>query len=393
MSSRFGWILALAAAAAWSGRAAEPSVEERLRALEQTVQRLSQENRELRQQLGWKDAAPPVLVRPAGAVARVSVGGFLQGQAEFGDAPDPRWVGVNDRFFFRRARVFLAGGFAEHFEFKAELDLQGNTLGASTGNLARANEVYLGWNRHPAASLRFGQLKPAYGAEQLQSDTRTVFIERTYGSDRLADGRNLALGLNGAVAGGRLTYAATLANGNGSNVSANDNDRFQPAARVAFVPWTGRGGSLTVGIGGLRAVDAAVGKPGLGLTANTFSGRRTMWGVDAALKTKPFELQGEVLGGTLRPANAVPAREVEPLAWHALAAWNALPGRLQLALRREAFDARGAPGVPDVDVWGLGLNWFIRGDDLKLQVNWLEGDNPGTAADGGRLLTRMQVVF
>ncbi len=189
MSSRLGWILALAAAAAWPGRAAEPSVEERLRALEQTVQRLSQENRELRQQLGWKDAAPPVLV------------------------------------------------------------------------------------------------------------------------------------------------------------------------------------------------------------ANTFSGRRTMWGVDAALKTKPFELQGEVLGGTLRPANAVPAREVEPLAWHALAAWNALPGRLQLALRREAFDARGAPGVPDVDVWGLGLNWFIRGDDLKLQVNWLEGDNPGTAADGGRLLTRMQVVF
>lgn len=373
--------------------AAEPSVEERLRALEQTVQQLAKENGELRKQLGWKESAPPVLVRPAGSATRVSVGGFLQGQADFGGAPDPRWSAVNDRLYFRRARVFVAGQFAEHVEFKAELDLQGNTLGASTGNLARANEIFVGWTRHPAANLRFGQLKPAFGAEQLQSDTRTVFIERTYGSDRLTDGRNLALGLSGAAPGGRWTYAATLANGNGSNVSANDNDRFQTAARVGFVPWTGPAGTLTLGVAGLRTTDQGVNKPGLGLPGNSFTGRRSLWGVDATLKTKPFELQAEVLGGTWRPVVAVPAREFEPLAWHALAAWNAVPGKLQLALRREEFDPRGAPGVAELGVWSLGLNWLIRGDDLKLQVNWLEGDDPAAGSDAGRLLTRMQVVF
>ena len=44
----------------------------------------------------------------------------------FGGAPDARWSGVtgNDRFFFRRARISVAGAFAEHFDFKAELDLQ-----------------------------------------------------------------------------------------------------------------------------------------------------------------------------------------------------------------------------------------------------------------------------
>ena len=372
---------------------AEATFEDRLKALEQTVQHLAKENAELKKQLGWKDATPPVLARPAGPVTKLVVGGFLQAHAEFGDAPDPRWVAVNDRFFFRRARIYVSGAFAEHFDFKAELDLQGNTLGASTGNLARANEVYLTWTRHPAAQIRFGQLKPAYGAEALQSDTKTVFIERTYGNDRLADGRNLAVGLYGTAADGRLAYSATLANGNGSNVSANDNERFQPAARLVFTPWSDKAGSLTLGANALRSTDNAVSKPGLGLTGNTFTGRRTMWGVDAVLKTKPFELQAEVLGGTFRPANAAPAREFDALSWHASAAWNAVPGRLQLALRREEFDPNTDLGGDQVEVWGLGLNWFIRGDDLKLQVNWLDGNGPGTASDGGRLLTRMQVVF
>lgn len=373
--------------------AAEPTVEERLKSLEQAVQQLTKENSELRKQLGWKEAAPPVLARPNGPVTKLAVGGFLQAHAEFGDAPDPRWVGVNDRFFFRRARIYVSGAFAEHFDFKAELDLQGNTLGASTGNLARANEVYLTWTRHAAANIRFGQLKPAYGAEALQSDTKTVFIERTYGNDRVADGRNLALGLYGTTAQGRLAYSATLANGNGANVSANDNERFQPAARLVFTPWSAMAGSLTLGVNGLRSTDNAVSKPGLGLIGNSFTGRRTMWGIDAMLKTKPVEFQAEVLGGTFRPTNAVPAREFDALAWHALVAWNAVPGRLQLALRREEFDPNTAVGGDEVEVWGLGINWFIRGDDLKLQLNWLDGNGPGTASDGGRLLTRMQVVF
>jgi phosphate-selective porin OprO and OprP len=386
----FAILAALGTACAFG---AEATIEDRLRALEQTVQQLTQENAELKRQLGGKETTPPVLARPSGPVTRLAVGGFLQAHAEFGDAPEPRWVGVNDRFFFRRARIFVAGTFAEHFDFKAELDLQGNTLGASTGNLARANEVYLTWTRHPAAHIRFGQLKPAYGAEALQSDTKTVFIERTYGNDRLADGRNLALGLHGTAAGSRLAYSATLANGNGSNVSANDNERFQPAARLTFTPWSDKAGSLTLGVNGLRSTDNAVSKSGLGLTGNSFTGRRTMWGVDAALRTKPVEFQAEVLGGTFRPANAVPAREFDALAWHAHLAWNAVPGRLQLALRREEFDPNTAVGGDGVEVWNLGLNWFIRGDDLKLQFNWLDGSGPGTAGDGGRLLTRMQVVF
>lgn len=374
-------------------RAAEPTVEERLRALEDRVGELARENAELKRQLGWKEDTAPVLARPAGPVNRMSVGGFLQGQAEFGKAPDPRWNNVNDRFFFRRARIYVAGTYAEHFEFKAELDLQGNTLGASTGNLARANEVYLGWTGHPAANLRFGQLKPAFGGEQLMSDTKTHFIERTYGNDRLADGRNLALGLYGAAWDKRLGYSAVLANGNGSNVSANDNDRFQPSARLVFTPWEDADGSLAVAVNALRSTDRGLSKPGLGFTADAFTGRRRMWGVDALWKTRPVEVHAELLHGTFEPANAVPARELDARSWQVTGAWNLVPKRLQLALRREEFDPNTAVRGDAIRVWSYGLNYLFKGDDVKLLINWLDGRVPGSGQEGGRLLTRMQVVF
>lgn len=123
--------------------ATTPTIEERVKALEEQVQGLATENTQLKQQLGWKGSTAPVLPTPGGKETKLIVGGFLQGQAEFGRATDPRWSGVKDRFFFRRARIYLAGSFAEDFDFKAELDLQGNTLGAGTGQLARANEIYI----------------------------------------------------------------------------------------------------------------------------------------------------------------------------------------------------------------------------------------------------------
>lgn len=111
--------------------AVEPSLEERLSALERQVQSLAKENADLKKELGWQDAKSPALVRPVGKEARLSVGGFLQAQGEFGHAADPRWAGVKDRFYFRRARIYVGGSFTEDFDFKAELDLQGNSSSAS----------------------------------------------------------------------------------------------------------------------------------------------------------------------------------------------------------------------------------------------------------------------
>ena len=196
---------ALAAAAlSLPGRAAAAAtIEERLEALEAGYAQLKEENARLRDLLAAKTApqaqaagAPPADAPQPAATPRVvakgnerklEISGFIQGQYEAGDAGDARFAGINDRFFFRRARLMVAGDFAEHFDFRLEADFGANSLGASTGVRASANEIYVNWNRYPAANVRVGYLKPAFGGDQLWSDTTFDTIERPLASDRIAD--------------------------------------------------------------------------------------------------------------------------------------------------------------------------------------------------------------
>lgn len=370
-----------------------PSVEDRLKALEHQVQGLVKENTDLRKQLGWKDATPPVLPQPGGKEAKLVVGGFLQGQAEFGHASDSRWAGVRDRFFFRRARIYLAGSFAEDFDFKAELDLQGNTLGAGTGQLARANEIYINWRKYAFANVRFGQLKPAFGAEALASDTSILTIERSLASDRLTDGRQLAASVAGELWGRKLSYLAVVANGNGSNVSANDNRKFSKSARLAYTPVATAGDKLTIGVDGLWTDDVNVTKSDLGLPGNLFTGSRRMSGVDVTWTHGRLDLNAEWLHGTFKPAGALPAARFVAEGWQATAAYFLIPAKLRAVVREEAFDPDTAIGGNTMHTTTLGLNYYLKGEDIKFMLDYLNGQVPGSTTDGGRLLTRVQVVF
>lgn len=372
---------------------AQISIEERLNALESRLQTLAEENADLKRQLGLAPKPITAPVQAARSEGTLRVGGFLQGQAEFGDASDPRWAGVNDRFFFRRARIFVSGSFAEHFDFKAELDLQGNTLSAGTGHRAQANEIFVNWSRYAEANVRFGQLKTAFGGDQLMSDTKMLTVERYLGGDRLTDGRQLAVALLGDLFDKKLSYYVVAGNGNGSNVSANDNENFQYSARVAATPFSSKEGKLTVAVNGLWTEDAAVSWSGLGFSGNMFSGKRSGIGADASYVSGPLTLGAEWLQVDYRPTNAVPDAQFDARAWKLLAAYFFVPQKLQGVVRRESFDPNLRRSGDVIDSWLFGLNYYIKGDDLKLQLNYLRGDNPGTPYDGGRWLTRVQVMF
>ena len=371
----------------------DASLEQRLNALERKVQTLAQENTELKSQLGWKGKVAPVLAQPAGKEARLSVGGFLQGQAEFGDAADARWNGTKDRFFFRRARIVVAGSFAEDFDFKAEIDLQGNTLSAATGQLTRANEIFINWRRYAFANLRFGQLKPAFGAEALLSDTKMLTIERSLSSDRLADGRQIALAVMGDLFNKKVSYLAMVANGNGANVSANDNSKFQKSARLTVVPIATEHDKLSIGGDALWTRDVGVSKSDFGLPGNLFSGSREMAGVDGQWTHGPLEVSGEWLHGTFRPVSAVPATRFSAEGWQATVAWFVVPAKLQLVLREEQFDPNTTTSGNTVRTSVVGFNYLIKGDDLKLSLNYLIGNPSGSTRDADRFLARVQIVY
>lgn len=421
---------ALVASATFSpAHAASPTVEERLEALEAGYAQLKAENARLRERLAAQapDAAPvavtaatsaapaapaaappvptdadrPAAIIAAGKETKLTIGGFIQGQYENGDAGDERFAGINDRFFFRRARLSVTGRFAENFDFRVEADFGANSLGASTGIRASANEIYVNWNRYPAANLRVGYLKPAFGGDQLWSDTTTHTIERPLASDRIADGRQPGFGVYGSFLGQRLGYIVTAGHGNGSGSSQNDDDRFLGAARLYGTLFDSPAAGRLVGaVNVLHSNDSASLKPGFGFDAipggpadGIFRGKRSGWGADAQWSLGRAYLGGELLRERFEPDNALPFRAFDAQGWQLTAAYMLVPHRLQAVLRREVFDPNLDVAGDATENWLAGLNYLVKGDDIKLMVNYLFGDAPGLPDDSGRLLARVQLVY
>jgi phosphate-selective porin OprO and OprP len=405
-SSTLCALAALGAIGSWQAGAAEsPSVEERLKRLEDQVQGLTTENINLKKELGYDPKVPFAVVKPAGKEPKITLGGFIQGQAEFGDAPDARFNGVEDRFLLRRARLNVQGSFLEQFDFKLEADFGANSVSETGGYRAQLTDAFLNWNRYELANVKMGQFKSPYGYEQLQSDTRMFTIERSLVNDRLTDGRQIGLGLSGSTFEKRLGYSLGMFNGTSVNNSFNDNDQFMYAGRLSGIPiktqWNDKEVSWALGINGLSSQDngtngpVSVVKPGLGLPGNLFQGDRWHYGVDTQLKVGRFDVFAEYLNAYVKPTSG---SSFHADGWYAGATYYFIPKYLQGLVRFETFNPRTSVAGDSTDVWTFGLNYYIKGDDIKLMVNYLLGDRAASGAfeaddNEGRLLTRVQIIF
>lgn len=348
--------------------AATLTVEERLAALETQVQELRRENAELRKALGLevKPAPARAAVQPAAATAAaVKVGGLIQAQSEIGDRGDSRFSDDHDRVYLRRARVNVGGTLLEDFDFRIETELAG-TLANSSGLRAALTDGYVHWTRYPQATVRIGQFKTGYGFEQLESDARLFVPERSLANDRLTLGRQLGVQLMGDLLDKRVSYMAGAFNGNGANSSGNDDERFLTLARVAAVPFEG----WSIGINGYRSRDAN-------------GGERTGWGADTQFTAGPFELWAEYLAG---------AAGIDAGGGYVQASYYLIPKRLQAVAKRERFDPNSAAGSDTTTGTWLGLNYHLKGHDLKLQLFYYGTDTPGVEHQN-KVVARVQTVF
>jgi len=389
----------------WNAAAADaPSVDERLKKLESVVETLQKENVELKKELGYDHKKPAAFLRAAGKEPLMTLGGFLQLQAGFGDAPDARFNGIRDQFLIRRARVNVQGSFLEHFDYKLELDLGANSLSEKIGNSGQLTDLYLNWNKFEYANIKAGQYKTHFGWEQLVSDAKILTVERSLANDRLTDGRQVGTSVTGAVLERRLSYAVGMFNGSGVNNSFNDNDHFMYTARIqgtaVKTEWNTLPVEWNVGVNALTTKDNGVTKGGFGIDStpggtadNLFSGDRNSWGIDTQVKLGLFDLQAEYLRSRYQPYNDVPAKAFETDGWYVLGAYFVVPKYLQAVVRYEMFDPRLSLDGNTTDVWTFGLNYYIKGDDLKLMANYLYGDQAGVESRNGRLLLRAQVMF
>src|SRR5947208_15995326 len=437
-----------------------PSESERLQKLERAVEQLQHRNAELEQEVaGLKKQAAvapegrmktkvrydgktyvekavveeekaPVFVVPRGSELKLVLGGYIQINFEDGDVSAFEGSfglrALKDRFRLRRTRVNLPGDFAEQFDFKVEGDF-GQGDGLNSNRLAfSATDIFVNWHQFPEAQVNVGQWKAPFGLEQLTPDTTLLFAERSLPTGAITPDRQIGAQLWGrpfaSIWPGQkdlLTYYAGIFNGNGRNVSVNDNNNFMYVGRLESTLFKnkvwGQDSYLKLGADVLNSRDdkgtnisqtlnLLVNADG-SLSPFTLPGadERTAWSVDAWLKLGPFDLIGEYLEEYVngRTVNGVPPgfADFTTNGYYITAGYFLIPKKLQLAVRWEDLNP-GQKGNDGIHSITGGLNYYIHGDDLKLMVDYIHTwsdfreANPEFGDDQfNEVIARVQLMF
>ena len=371
----------------------------------------------------------PLYVLQRGPELKLVLGGFIQVNFEDGDvsAFEGRFgqTAIDDRFRLRRARINLTGDYAEQFDFKMEGDF-GQSDGTSGNRTAfSATDIWVNYHQFPAAQVKIGQYKAPFGLEQLTPDTSLLTIERTLPTGAITPDRQIGAELWGKPFTSfwpeqkdLLTYYAGIFNGNGRNITVNDNNNFMFVGRLELQPFKdvfGKGSFLKFGGDVLNSRD----EQGVNISQSSnllvnddgslspfvlpSADERTAWSVDAWLRMGPFDLIGEYLQEHVegRTVNGVPPAfsNFTTDGFYVTGAYYFIPKKLQAVVQWQYLNPgqRGNDGL--YSILG-GLNYYIHGDDLKFMVNYVHTwsdfrqANPEFGEDQfDEVLGRFQVMF
>jgi len=371
----------------------------------------------------------PVYVQQRGPELKLVLGGFIQFNAESGDVfafqGNFGQTAINDRFLLRRARINMTGDYAEQFDFKIEGDFEQND-GTNGGRRDfSGTDIFINWHQFPSAQVKAGQYKAPFGLEQLTPDTSLYTIERSIATGAITPERQIGIQLWGKPFTNiwpeqkdLVTYYAGVFNGNGRNINVNDNNNFMFVGRLELQPlkdFAGKGSFLKLGGDVLNSRDNAgvnISQAGNLLvnadgSLSSFTlpsaAQRTAWSVDAWLELGPFDLIGEYLQETVLPRTvpgATPAFSAfNSDGFYVTGAYYILPKKLQAVVQWQFLNPgqKGNDGIPSI--LG-GLNYYIRGDSVKLMVNYIHTwsdfrqANPQFGDDQfDEVLMRAQVMF
>jgi phosphate-selective porin len=195
-------------------------------------------------------------------------------------------------------------------------------------------------------------------------------------------------------------------NGNGVNNNFNDDDRFMVAGRLAGVAWEGKvrgqAAKWSLGGNGFTSDDTSIpmpsefnfdSTPATPERDNVFAGRRQALGLDSQLLLGRWEFWAEYLSTRFEPDSGRPARRFDSDGWYAQAAYYLIAERFQAVARFETFDPNEDLLEDETDEAILGATWYLKGHDLKLLLNVIRAEGPGTTPTQDKVLARLQVIF
>lgn len=467
-------VLCLAALPFQSAVAETKSDSERLEKLERAVELLQKRNAELEQEVRSlkkqkQNPSPPVLseekrsrfvpdtksyvgkvetaeekkkpvyVVPGASEIKLALGGLLQTQYEAGDvsAFEGRFGSgaIDDRFRLRRMRINVTGEFTEQFDFKLEGEFAQSdialTVRDATGRTLASNatrtgfgglDLWANWHQFPEFQIKLGQYKAPFGLEQLSSDAKLFTLERSQVTSALTPERQIGVQIWGKPFVNAfpdqkdlLTYYAGIFNGNGRNISVNDNDQYMYAGRLELQPWKGKISDaeawLKLGGNALSSRDASgtVLSPAGNLRVNSdgslssfvapSAAKREAYGVDAAFHLGPFDLIAEYLSERFEPRTAPGFQDFRADGYYVQGTYFIVPKKLQLFTKYESFNP-GQVANDDIQSITGGVNYYIHGDDIKILAHYIHTwsdfrqANPGLGSNEfDEIIMRLQIQY
>ncbi len=379
------------------------TTEDRVQKLEDEIRDMRDQREKLNSDLELNTRSKNAFVKAKGKESALKLGGLIQGQADFGDKGDARFSSDHDRFYLRRARINVSGEQPEQFDFRLEGEFAGS-LGETAGMRAQLTDGYATWKKYGFSNIRLGQFKTPYGYEQLALDPGLYTIERSLANDRLTLGRQVGAQASGDLLNQRFSYAGGLFNGTSVNCNSNDNSKFTWVGRLSAVPWETAFGATTLrlacGVNAFISDDNLGGQPsefgfnsGTGKVDNVFNGTKHGVGIDAQYVLGPFELWAEYLQTRFEPDNKVPHDRLDAQGWYVQGSYFVLPAKLQSVVKYEYYDPDDDKADNETKTWTFGLNYLIKGDDIKLQIDYLRSDLAASGDTENKVLARLQIML
>ena len=146
--------------------------------------------------------------------------------------------GPSVAFSIPRLRVYLMGTvFKPWMRYKFEIELSSLRSDAQVNiNNSRLTDAYVEFAKSPYATFRAGQYKVPFGMQELTSDTRQEFVDRSIASAKFAPARDIGLMLSGLFFDKKFGYQAAAFNGAGQN-NPQDDRALLYAVRVVYDPF------------------------------------------------------------------------------------------------------------------------------------------------------------
>ncbi len=201
---------------------------------------------------------------------------------------------------FRSARMYMSGSIYDEIDYKVQFDFAPSST--------EFKDVYIGFRHFPVGYLKVGHFKEPFGLEELTSSRFITFMERSL-ANAFAPGRNTGFMLSSPMFDNRSTWAVGIFRESAKYDHGKQQSEggYNITGRITALPWYEDDGAKLLHAGvayslrdpknteQFRSRPEAHLAPYLVDTTAFTANRTNLLGLESALVSGPFSLQGEYM--------------------------------------------------------------------------------------------------